>query len=97
MTRRPGPRPALAPPPQSATERLVLWGIEKPLFDLPPGLFSRAVVPDIGIERQAQEVEVIVGSSVSEEWDNHYLGQVQTHDDKLRRRLFEVLRLQGCG
>jgi hypothetical protein len=55
------------------------------------------VVPDIGIERQAQEVEVIVGSSVSEEWDNHYLGQVQTHDDKLRRRLFEVLRLQGCG
>ena len=95
MTRRSGPRPVLASPPQSATEWLVLWGIEKPLFDLPPDLFSRAVVPDIGIERQAQEVEVIVGSSVSEEWDNHYL--VQTHNDKLRRRLFEVLRLQGCG
>jgi hypothetical protein len=72
-------------------------GNRKTLFDLPPGLFSRAVVPDIGIERQAQEVEVIVGSSVSEEQDNHYLGLVQTHDDKLRRRLFEVLRLQGCG
>jgi hypothetical protein len=72
-------------------------GNRKTLFDLLPGLFSRAVRLDIGIERQAQEVEVIVGSSVSEERDNHYLGLVQTHDDKLRRRLFEVLRLQGCG
>lgn len=39
--------------------------------------------------------EVLVGKSIPEDRDNRYFGLVQSHDDKPRRRLHEVLREQG--
>lgn len=39
--------------------------------------------------------EVMVGKSIPEDRENRYFGLVQSHDDKPRRRLREVLREQG--
>ncbi|WP_018431432.1 ISKra4-like element ISUnCu7 family transposase [Hoeflea sp. 108] len=39
--------------------------------------------------------EVMVGKSIPEDRKNRYFGLVQSHDDKPRRRLREVLREQG--
>ncbi|RFC64809.1 ISKra4 family transposase [Mesorhizobium denitrificans] len=39
--------------------------------------------------------EVMVGKSIPEDRDNRYFGLVQSHDDKPRRRLHEVLLEQG--
>src|SRR5689334_1739024 len=42
-----------------------------------------------------KKFEVIVGKSVPAERADRYFGLVQTHDDKPKRRLFEVLQAQG--
>src|SRR5689334_4433146 len=42
-----------------------------------------------------KKFEVIVGKSVPAERAERYFGLVQTHDDKPKRRLFEVLQAQG--
>ncbi|HEY0419619.1 MAG TPA: ISKra4 family transposase [Acetobacteraceae bacterium] len=42
-----------------------------------------------------KKFEVIVGKSVPEDRASRYFGLVQTHDDKPKRRLFEVLQAQG--
>jgi hypothetical protein len=46
-------------------------------------------------EDRKNNFEVIVGKSVPEDREHRYFGLVQTHDDKPKRRLFEVLRDQG--
>lgn len=38
-----------------------------------------------------KKFEVVVGKSVPEDREHRYFGLVQTHDDKPKRRLFEVL------
>src|SRR4051812_41262533 len=42
-----------------------------------------------------RKFEVIVGKSVPKDGGDRYFGLVQTHDDKPKRRLFEVLHDQG--
>jgi hypothetical protein len=46
-------------------------------------------------EDRKNNFEVIVGKSVPEDREHRYFGLVQTHDDKPKRRLFEVLQDQG--
>jgi hypothetical protein len=48
-----------------------------------------------GEKSDSRHFEIIVGKSVPEDREHRYFGLVQTHGDKPKRRLFEVLQDQG--
>lgn len=57
--------------------------------------FGLDAMDDIATMAEFVEQVVLVGKSIPEDRENRYFGLVQSHDDKPRRRLREVLREQG--
>lgn len=77
----------------SQEDRAKLPTPEGPIVVGIDGGYIRAREPDR--EGRQTHFEVMVGKSMPEDRGDRYFGLVQSHDDKPRRRLREVLREQG--